>query len=146
MNSASHTPPRPAPIAICIIGGQDIELCKSANEALLFTLRELYKIGGDRFMIALADKLKKGERRNHLARTKAEVYPIVNSLDHQVRKVVPYWWIGLNCNNAEKEKWVETACSLLGKTYGRGRDVWVKWAVPLPAGFDRASLSVRELE
>jgi len=127
---------RASPIAHCIIG-KEYYLCRNASHALICTLRALHKIGGDRLLDELAEKIR-GPRRNHLARTKAEVYPFENSWDNQVRDLVPGRFIGLNCNNDAKEKWVEAACSLLGKSYGPGRDVWVIWAKPLPPGKTRA--------
>jgi len=126
-------------IALCKIG-DDFHFCRTASDALICTLSELHKIGGDRLLDELAEKIR-GPRRNHLARTKAEVYPFENSWDNQVRDLVPGWFIGLNCKNQEKEKWVEAACSLLGKSYGRGRDVWVIWSMPLAPGKTRADLN-----
>jgi len=146
MNYASHTPIKGVPRATCKVG-DNVDFFKSANEALMFVLSELYKVGGDRFMIALAESVKKTEKRNQIARTKADVYPVVSSLDHQVREFVPGWWVGLNCNNDQKDQWVATACSLLGKTYGRGHDVWVRWSSPnLPPGTGRVSSSGSPLD
>jgi hypothetical protein len=70
------------------------------------------------FLERLVPKVR-GRTRNHLARSRTDVYPRRPDLAQYAREVVPGWYVGSNIANREKETILRAACSLAGLTFGR---------------------------
>lgn len=88
-----------------------------ATDALMSILVHLSK-GDQRFFEVLAAKVQ-GRTRNHLARSRFDVYPARSDLAKYVKQVAPGWFLGCNLANREKEKILRAACKVAGLTFGR---------------------------
>lgn len=104
----------------------------TSNDALLHILRQMYAVGSPSFLPDLAERIR-GTSRRHLARRLEDVYPVKRDWDQNVVELVPGWFIGLNCNDDQKDGWLRKACDLLGKGYGPGAAVWVRWPKEIQA-------------
>ena len=58
--------------------------------------------------------------RNHIARTKAEVYPRRPDLGKNAREFYPGWFAGINIADREKIRILRLACSLLRLRFEKG--------------------------
>jgi predicted type IV restriction endonuclease len=72
----------------------------------------------DDFFPKLAAKVR-GRTRNHVARSRSEVYPGRPDLARYVKQIGPGWFIGCNIANREKEKILRAACEVMGLAFGR---------------------------
>jgi hypothetical protein len=88
-----------------------------ATEAMLGILASLSRDDG-RFFEVLAAKVQ-GRTRNHLARSRSNVYPRRPDLVKYVKQMAPGWFIGCNIANREKEKILRAACEVAGLVFGR---------------------------
>lgn len=88
-----------------------------ATEAMINVLRELAQYDDD-FFPKLAAKVR-GRTRNHVARSRSEVYPGRPDLVRYVKEVGPGWFIGCNIANREKKKILRAACDVMGLAFGR---------------------------
>ncbi len=86
-----------------------------ATEAMINILRDLAQYDDD-FFSKLAAKVQ-GRTRNHIARSRSEVYPRRPDLARYVKEVCPGWFIGCNIANREKEKILRAACEVMGLTF-----------------------------
>lgn len=86
-----------------------------ANEAMINILRDLAQYDDD-FFPKLAAKVR-GRKRNHIARSRSEVYPGRPDLARYVKEVGPGWFIGCNIANREKKKILRAACDLMGLAF-----------------------------
>lgn len=88
-----------------------------ANDALVDILRVLENLESG-FLERLAP-LAAGRTRNHIARTRALVYPRRPDLARSARELVPGWFVGTNISNDEKRDLLQQACEVLGLVFGR---------------------------
>lgn len=113
---ASPNPPSaPATVHYTLLGEE--HGARDATEALLAILARLSE-GDGRFFEVLAAKVK-GRSRNHVARTRADVYPDRPDLAKSAKQVAPGWFIGCNIANREKERILRAACQIAGLAFGR---------------------------
>lgn len=92
-----------------------------ATAAMIDILATLSQ-GRPDFFERLAPKVR-GRTRNHLARSRTDVYPERPDLARYVQEVVPPWYIGCNIANREKERILQAACDVAGLTFGRDVDI-----------------------
>ena len=57
--------------------------------------------------------------RNHIARSKAEVYPRRPDLSKNAREFYPGWFVGINISNPEKRKILRLTCNILKLEFGK---------------------------
>jgi hypothetical protein len=88
-----------------------------ATEALINILSDLAQYDNG-FFAKLAVRVR-GRTRNHLARSRSEVYPERPDLARYAKEVAPGWFIGCNIANREKEKILRAACEVMGLAFGR---------------------------
>jgi hypothetical protein len=88
-----------------------------ATAAMIDILATLSR-GRPDFFERLAPKVR-GRTRNHLARSRTDVYPERPDLARYAQEVVPGWYIGSNIANREKESFLRAACKVAGLTFGR---------------------------
>lgn len=88
-----------------------------ANEAMVKIIAHLAQYDDD-FFPKLANKVR-GRTRNHVARSRSEVYPRRPDLARSARQVAPGWFIGCNVANREKVKILRAACDVAGIAFGR---------------------------
>ncbi len=98
----------------CLKGEQ--HNAQDATEAMIAILR--YLAHDANFFETLATKIR-GRTRNHLARSRAEVYPQRPDLARYVKQVSPGWFVGCNIANREKANILRAACNVAGLTFGR---------------------------
>lgn len=89
----------------------------NGNDALLDVLR-LLAARTPGFLEHLASEVR-GRSRNHIARSRAEVYPERPDLSHYVVPLVDGWFVGTNIADREKMQIIEKACSVAGLVLGR---------------------------
>jgi hypothetical protein len=87
-----------------------------ATEAMVNILRGLAQYDDD-FFPKLAAGVR-GRTRNHVARSRLDVYPDRPDLARYVKQVGPGWFIGCNIANREKEKILRAACKIMGLVFG----------------------------
>ncbi len=85
-----------------------------ATEAMVNILSDLAQYDDD-FFPKLAEKVR-DRTRNHVARSRSEVYPGCPDL---ARYVGPGWFIGCNIANREKNKILRAACDVMGLDFDR---------------------------
>ena len=102
----------------------ETHVASDATEAMVNILNDLAQYDDD-FFPKLAEKVR-GRTRNHVARSRSEVYPGRPDLARYVKEVGPGWFIGCNIANREKNKILLAACEVMGLDYGR--DLKVKLA------------------
>ena len=88
----------------------------TAKSALIEILEEMSKRDQDFF--ENLSRTARGRRRNHLARTREEVYPQRPDLAEGAIEIAPGWWIGVNIANREKRRILERACEVLSIKFG----------------------------
>lgn len=89
----------------------------SAIDALMEILRALHN--RDMNFLSKLAPLVQGRTRNHLARSRADVYPQKAELSEYTTELVPGWWLGTNISNRDKLKIVKQACKAADITFGR---------------------------
>lgn len=92
-------------------------MASDATEAMINILRDLAQYDDD-FFPKLAAKVR-GRTRNHIARSRSEVYPSRPDLARYVKEVGPGWFIGCNIANREKNKILRAACDVMGLNFDR---------------------------
>jgi hypothetical protein len=95
----------------------ELHLASDATEAMINILSDLAQYD-DNFFPKLATKVR-GRTRNHIARSRSEVYPVRSDLARHVKEIGPGWFIGCNIANREKEKILRAACEVMGIAFGR---------------------------
>lgn len=95
----------------------ELRLASDATEAMINILSDLAQYD-DNFFLKLATKVQ-GRTRNHIARSRSEVYPGRPDLARYVKEIGPGWFIGCNIANREKEKILRAACEVMGIVFGR---------------------------
>jgi len=88
-----------------------------ATEAMINILTDLAQYD-DNFFSKLAAKVQ-GRTRNHIARSRSEVYPRRPDLARYVKEICSGWFIGCNIANREKKKILRAACDVMGISFGR---------------------------
>jgi hypothetical protein len=58
--------------------------------------------------------LVEGNSRNHIARSRDQVYPLKPELSEYTIEFVPGWWLGTNIANREKIRIIKKACEAAG--------------------------------
>jgi hypothetical protein len=92
-------------------------MASDATEAMINILSDLAQYDDD-FYPKLARKVR-GRTRNHIARSRSEVYPGRPDLVRYVKEVGPGWFIGCNIANREKKKILRAACDVMGLDFDR---------------------------
>lgn len=92
-------------------------VASDATEAMISILSDLAQYD-DAFYPKLAEKIR-GRTRNHIARSRPEVYPGRPDLVRYVKEVGPGWFIGCNIANREKKKILRAACEVMGLDFDR---------------------------
>jgi hypothetical protein len=64
------------------------------------------------------EPLSRTRKRNHLARSRRDVYPDKPDLEQYTREVAPGWWLGTNVANRGKKRLLEAACKAAGLRFG----------------------------
>jgi hypothetical protein len=105
-----------APVGVCYQLLGETHVASDASEAMINILRELAQYGDD-FFPKLAPRVR-GRTRNHIARSRLEVYPGRPDLVRHVKEVAPGWFIGCNIANREKDNILQAACDVMGLTFG----------------------------
>jgi negative regulator of replication initiation len=95
----------------------ELRLASDATEAMINILSDLAQYD-DNFFPKLAAKVQ-GRTRNHIARSRSEVYPDRPDLARYVKEISSGWFIGCNIANREKEKILHAACEVMGISFGR---------------------------
>ncbi|HUB16210.1 MAG TPA: hypothetical protein VMB34_29975 [Acetobacteraceae bacterium] len=95
----------------------ETRVASDATEAMINILSDLAQYDDD-FYPKLAEKVR-GRTRNHIARSRLEVYPGRPDLARYVKEVGPGWFIGCNIANREKKKILRTACDVMGLDFDR---------------------------
>lgn len=63
--------------------------------------------------------IARGNSRNHIAPSPAEVYPARPDLAKSARKIAPGWYAGINISNRDKIRILRLACSVLKLHFGK---------------------------
>lgn len=105
----------PSRLAYQLLGETDA--ATDANEAMVKIIANLAQYDDD-FLPKLATRVR-GRTRNHVARSRLEVYPRRPDLAKSAREVAPGWFIGCNVANREKVKILRAACDVAGIVFGR---------------------------
>jgi hypothetical protein len=88
-----------------------------ATEAMINILSDLAQYDDD-FYPKLAEKIR-GRTRNHIGRSRLEVYPGRPDLVRYVKEVGPGWFVGCNIANRKKKKILRAACDVMGLDFDR---------------------------
>ena len=94
---------------------------RTAKDALIEILGEMAK--RDREFFEKLSRTAQGKRRNHLARTREEVYPQRPDLAENAIEISAGWWIGVNIANREKRRILERACEAINIEYGKDLEI-----------------------
>ena len=95
----------------------ETHVASDATEAMISILTDLAQYDDD-FFSTLAAKVR-GRTRNHIARSRSEVYPGRSDLTRYVKEIGSGWFIGCNVANREKKKILRAACEVMGIAFGR---------------------------
>ena len=95
----------------------ETHVASDATEAMINILSDLAQCD-DNFYPKLAEKVR-GRTRNHIARSRVEVYPGRPDLVRYVKEVGPGWFIGCNIANRETKKILRAACEVMGLDFDR---------------------------
>lgn len=120
LSSAANAPtatPSASPAGVAYQLDSETHAASDATEAMINILRDLAQYDDD-FFPKLAAKVR-GRTRNHVARSRSEVYPGRPDLARYVKEVGSGWFIGCNIANREKEKILRAACDVMGLTFDR---------------------------
>jgi hypothetical protein len=94
----------------------------NASEALIDILRILQKRNSS-FLERLS-LLVRARKRNHIARTREDVYPLKPELIEYTMELVPGWWLGTNIANRDKMRIIQKACE--SEQLVLGKDIVIK--------------------
>jgi hypothetical protein len=89
----------------------------TAIDALIDILRTL--AGRNSNFLQKLSPAVRGRSRNHIARSRSEVYPNKPELEEYTAELTPGWWLGTNIANRDKMRIVEKACETEGLSLGR---------------------------
>jgi predicted type IV restriction endonuclease len=89
----------------------------NAIGALLDVLQTL-AARNPRFLEKLSPVVR-GRTRNHIARTREDVYPEKQELIEYAVQLVPGWWLGTNISNHDKMRIIAKACEVENLTLGK---------------------------
>jgi predicted type IV restriction endonuclease len=95
----------------------EAHVASDATEAMINIIGDLAQYDDD-FFPKLAEKVR-GRTRNHVARSRSEVYPSRPDLARYVKEVGLGWFIGCNIANREKNKILRAACEVMGLNFDR---------------------------
>ncbi len=95
----------------------DTHVASDATEAMINIISKFAQCKDD-FFPKLAEKVR-GRTRNHVARSRSEVYPGRPDLARYVKEVGSGWFIGCNIANREKNKILRAACDVMGLHFNR---------------------------
>jgi negative regulator of replication initiation len=109
--------PSASPAGVAYQFDGETRAASDATEAMINVLRELAQYDDD-FFPKLAAKVR-GRTRNHVARSRSEVYPGRPDLVRYVKEVGPGWFVGCNIANREKKKILRAACDVMGLAFGQ---------------------------
>jgi predicted type IV restriction endonuclease len=90
---------------------------KSAMTGLIQIIKHL--ASKDRTFLERLEVRTRGRSRNHLARSRAAVYPQRPDLADLAIKILPGWFLDTNISNSEKLKIVARACEVAGLRLGQ---------------------------
>ena len=93
----------------------------TAKDALIEILREMAK--RDQEFFEKLSRRTQSRSRNHLARTRKEVYPQRPDLAKNAIEISEGWWLGLNIANREKQRILERACEAINIVYGKDLEI-----------------------
>jgi hypothetical protein len=88
----------------------------NATEALIAILKA-FAAKQPKFWARL-EPLARSRKRNHIARTRRDVYPDKPELEQYTMEIAPGWWLGTNVANREKKRLLEAACNAAGLRFG----------------------------
>ena len=94
---------------------------RTAKDALIEILVEMAK--RDRGFFEKLSRTVQGRRRNHVAQTREEVYPLRPDLAEKAIEISAGWWIGVNIANREKQRILERACEVINIEYGKDLEI-----------------------
>lgn len=97
--------------------------CAKAIDGLVWCLETLAQL--DCQLIDKVASAVKSRSRNHIARSKLEVYPDRADLTDSARPISGGWYVGSNISNRDKLRIVQQACKVAGLKFGTD----VKWVV-----------------
>jgi hypothetical protein len=89
----------------------------SASEALVDIMKTLAQ-RDPKFLDTVAP-LVEGNSRNHIARSRDQVYPLKPELSEYTIEFVRGWWLGTNIANREKIRIIKKACEAAGLSFGQ---------------------------
>ena len=89
----------------------------NAIDALIDVLRTL--ASKNLQFIETVAPLVQGRTRNHIARSRADVYPQKPELAEYAVELVPGWWLGTNISNRDKMRIIKKACEIEGLVLGK---------------------------
>ena len=89
----------------------------NAIEALIDILKTLAD-KNPQFLEKVAPTVR-GRTRNHIAKSRDNVYPRKPELAEYTTELVPGWWLGTNIANRNKMRIIAKACEVEGLTLGR---------------------------
>ena len=98
--------------------------CATAMDALVWCLQTLAQL--DAGLLEQVAKVVKSRSRNHIARSKIDVYPKRPDLAANARFLVDGWYVGANISNQDKRRIMQEASKTAGLKFG----VDVQWHVP----------------
>lgn len=106
----SHGEPGTSRIEYRLLGAP--HTAPNAIEALIEILRFL---GNSRPEFwSRIEPLVRLRKRNHIARSRRDVYPDKPDLEQYTREIAPGWWLGTNISNQVKKRILEAACKAAG--------------------------------
>ena len=89
----------------------------NAIDALIDILKTLAR--RDSQFLEKVSPTVRGRTRNHIARSREDVYPRKPELAEYTTQLAPGWWLGTNIANRDKMRIISKACAASGLTLGR---------------------------
>lgn len=99
--------------------------CATAMDALVWCLQTLAQL--DARLLERVARAVKSRTRNHIARSKTEIYPKRPDLAANARLIADGWYVGTNISNRDKQRIIQKACAVAGLKFG----IDVKWLTSL---------------
>lgn len=99
--------------------------CATAMDALVWCLQTLAQL--DAGLLERVARTVKSRSRNHIARSRADVYPKRPDLTANARFIADGWYVGANISNRDKQRIVQEACKAAGLKFG----IDVRWLTSL---------------
>lgn len=97
--------------------------CFTAIDALIWCLQTLAHL--DAGLLEQVAMAVKSRTRNHIARSKTDIYPKRPDLAANARLITDGWFVGTNISNRDKRRIIEKACAVAGLKFG----IDVKWRI-----------------